>query len=938
MKDGKVPVFNERAWGIQIITEINRLVSDKSINYCVKSAGGEFGTAKSGAATLFPDVLLFGDVSERLIIQGWELKTPETDINDSRLLANAKEKARRMNTGSFVVWNGRVAILYALNPNDEWREICRWTDPEITSREALCSAPKVWKATLQSIIQKVDEFISSGSVLAATRTLDQLDSLVTAVLNAAQPQIEESLHKLYVSSGRFRAELDAWWMSVRGEHPDIKASDADAAVSVRASETAYHWAFRILFVHYMKTFEHDARKIDDFDEEAESTAFDEFCNGLSAKHDFALMLRARSDLQPIPKTAWCEFAAFNKFLSSVKIAELSQSELHGVVQQLQSRCRMKALGQYPTPKRLADLLARIVLDDAANDVVLDPCCGTGTLPRAIMDERRRLGVSEELCYRNTWASDRFGAPLQFATLALSSGNNMDEVIRLFRQDALSLKVGDEIRFTNPRTGELVRESLPRFSAIVVNPPFIRFEHWKDNYVGDTDKVRSALALAKNSKADFLVPIVLHLADLLIANGKLGVILPNAWLGTDWARTFRRELAKRFDVECVIGSINGRWFENAKIVTNLVVLRKRASSDETKQETRTGTVAFALTEKHISNWTEDYLGAVSAGIGANGFTANGFSLRRQPFDVMALVDEMGLAWTACFARLDWLAEVRAKLTPVSTLFSVARGERRGWDRMFFPETAAAASIERRFLSPVVKTAATVTSLVAKADGVAFCCGESVQELRRGKCIGALSWIERFEREVNGKGKPLPEVLARPGQRWYEMSASTKADIAVSLNPGERLFFIRMPEPTFVNQRLIRLTKKDEEVDIELCHALLCSLVGCFFLEALGFGRGEGVLDLNATSLKGKLHVLNPQLLSNDDANKIKDAFAKLAARPVKRFEEECNSKDRLAFERIVLKAYGLESLYEQILSATRTLHRLRLSSVNKSNEFWVLRNL
>ncbi len=88
MKDGRTPVFNERAWAIQVISEINRLVSNKSVNYCVKSAGGEFGAAQEGASTLFPDVLLFGNANERMIIQGWELKTPETDIADAGLLAN----------------------------------------------------------------------------------------------------------------------------------------------------------------------------------------------------------------------------------------------------------------------------------------------------------------------------------------------------------------------------------------------------------------------------------------------------------------------------------------------------------------------------------------------------------------------------------------------------------------------------------------------------------------------------------------------------------------------------------------------------------------------------------------------------------------------------------------------------------------------------------
>lgn len=930
MKDGKTPVFNERAWGIQVISEINRLVSDRSVHSYIKSAGGEFGTPQKGASTLFPDVLLFGDASERLIIQGWELKTPETDIADTRLIANAKEKARRMSTASFLVWNGRVAVLYVLGSGGEWSERCRWTDSGISSRELLAKHPEVWKATLKSIIQKIDELVSKGPMFKATGTADQLDSLVSAVLNVVLTPIEESLRKHYVENGKFRATLDAWWMSVKGEHPDLNASSSDAALSVRALETAYHWAFRILFVHYMKTFERDAWKVDDFDDATDSASFDKFCDGLSSKHDFALMLRSRPDLQHLPEAAWKEFAAFNKLLSSVRIGSFPQTELHGIVQQLQSRYRMKALGQFPTPKRLADLLARLVLNDAENDVVLDPCCGTGTLPRAIMDERRRLGVSEELCYRNTWAGDRFNAPLQFATLALSSGNNMSEIIRLFRKDALSLTVGDEISFSDPRTGALVRERMPRFSAIVVNPPFIRFEYWKDNYVGDADMVRSALALAKDAKADFLVPIVLHLAELLAPGGTLGVILTNAWLGAGWASTFRHELASRFDFEYVVGSMNGRWFENAKVVTNLIVLRRRQECKGSEQGSHpASSVTFALTKKHISEWTDDYLGNVVSGIVANGGSTDCFLARRQTPDVMSMVNKMELAWTACFAPLEWLAEIRTKLKPVSDFFSVARGERRGWDKMFFPDAEGAASIERRFLAPVVKSASSVASMIAVADGVAFCCGETIEELRRSKCVGALAWIERFEREVNGTGKPLPKVLARAGQQWYEMSATTKADMAVSMNPGERLFFMRMSEPTFVNQRLIRLTKKDESVDIELCHALLCSFVGNFFLEALGFGRGEGVLDLNATKLKDSLQMLNPRLLSNGRAKAVKKAFAKLAARPVKRFEEECCSKDRLNFEHAVLKAYGCESLYEHMLTAVTTLHRLRLASVRSS---------
>ena len=929
MKRGTTPIFNERAWGIQIISEINQIVSSGTVRYSIKRAGGEFGTAQTGASTLFPDVLLFGDVAESLIIQGWELKMPETDIADVKLISNAREKARRMQTGSFLVWNGRTAVLYVEKMPNEWDELARWNDAEIKTRDDLRRKPEVWKATLRSILMKIDEWSIKGVAAGRTKTVEQLDFLTNSALITVRDSIEGALRKEYARSRVFRTSIDSWWLSVRDEHPEVDEGDANGALSVRAIEVSYHWVFRTLFVHYMKTFEHEAHGIDSISETSAPKDFDDFCEKLSMRHDFALLLRPRHDLPEIPAPAWCAIVSFNRILSSVCISSLSQPELHAIVQQLQSRERMKALGQFPTPKRLADLLARLVVDDAENDTMLDPCCGTGTLARAIMDERHRLGVSESVSYRTTWASDRFRAPLQFATLALSSGNNMDEVIRVFQRDALLLKVGDKIEFCDPKTGSTVKEALPLFSTIVVNPPFIRFENWKKAYSDEDDTLDKVSQLPIDRRSDFLVPVVLHLAEMLKPDGILGLVLPNSWLGADWARAFRREVVKRYKILEVVGSLRGRWFPDAKIVTNLVVLRKRSSTKNAANDSMGDKpVSFALAKKGIADWSDGYIGRIATEIAASaGDIDDGdLMLRRQSIEDLALVDELGLSWTAGFASLGWLRDIRSKLVFVRELFDVARGERRGWDKMFFPSAEDAASIEDRFLAPVVKSASSVATMLAAPDGVAFCCGEAKDELTRRNCVGALKWIDRFERGLNESGRPLPEVLARPNQRWYEMSASTRADIAVSINPGERLFFMRMRAPTFVNQRLIRFSRKRSSVDLELCHALLCSFVGCFFLEAFGFGRGEGVLDLNATKLRTYLPMLNPELLSQGEKKLVKAAFRPLISRQVINFSDECTRSDRINFEHAVLRAFGCESQYGKVLAAVKTLHELRLAPV------------
>ena len=63
-------------------------------------------------------------------------------------------------------------------------------------------------------------------------------------------------------------------------------------------------------------------------------------------------------------------------------------------------------------------------------------------------------------------------------------------------------------------------------------------------------------------------------------------------------------------------------------------------------------------------------------------------------------------------------------------------------------------------------------------------------------------------------PLPSVLKKRNMHWYEMSASTLADIVISLNPDKKLCFFRFKERSFVDQRLVRFSAKSKH-DIGDC---------------------------------------------------------------------------------------------------------------------------
>lgn len=115
--------YNERSWGIDLISEINTILATKDI--LIKKAGGENGL-KVGSKTLFPDVLLFADYSSGKILQGWELKMPDTAIEDDEFIDNAKKKAIAIGVNSFFLWNVSVAKLYKINEDETLKVLKTW--------------------------------------------------------------------------------------------------------------------------------------------------------------------------------------------------------------------------------------------------------------------------------------------------------------------------------------------------------------------------------------------------------------------------------------------------------------------------------------------------------------------------------------------------------------------------------------------------------------------------------------------------------------------------------------------------------------------------------------------------------------------------------------------------------------------------------------------
>lgn len=909
--------YNERSWAIDLISDINLWLQGKEL--VIKRAGGE-RTVKLANGSLFPDVLLFGDAESGTILQGWELKMPDTDIDDAELLENAEKKARILGLNSFVVWNVTYAVLY-IKKDDQFEKLQTWSGlAHIQRRDEVVHSLNVIREYSATILSDLNQFLDEGVIKPGTIidsiTNDRLSDLILGNI----PIYAASMKHLANTNYQFEDQVTNWWLVAKNEYGD------EDRWKVLARSNLISLFNKFVFAHTLRHFNHKANLIDTITEGTNADQGLEVFKSISASADFWNIFSDNLGDDAIPDSTWNNFVDLNALLAEFNVNKIEPELIHELLDKLALKTKRKAAGQFATPMPLAQIITRLVMLDPSSNAI-DPCCGTGTIAKAIYNYKKERGVVEPL--DTTWASDKFALPLRMATLAIVDPENIGKQLRLFRHDAMELETGKEVVLHSPDDGSEVHYTLPEFDTIISNLPFVQQETLNrlnfgaaniNEFIAKTTKDPS-ITLAP--RGDLYTYLPFYLWKILSENGRLGLIISNSWLSSGFGNSFLAALRRFYDIETIITSGSGRWFKNAKVVTNIVVLRKRQNPAlDTPQKIKFVTLKKSIEDISGQNLMLDLRAKINTTESANDDL---IAIHTYDETLHGHSSAAELPLSARFTDLEWLEQARESLVPLSLHFAVNRGERRGWDKMFYPDQPH--HIEAEYLKPVLLSPRSLSDVTAHNDGMAFSCDRSIAELHDLGHTGALDWIKKFENQVNQKGEPLMRVLSRSGTNWYTMKSDNLADFVTAINPGERLFFGKFDTPSFVNQRLLTLTSLDETVNPDVTHALLNTTLSMFFVEALGFGRGEGVLDLNATKIKETMRILNPRLLSDSQASDIIRAFQPLKARPVKSIDEEMAMSDRCHFDKIVLATYGLEAIYNPIVESLRELYAIRKSVNN-----------
>lgn len=261
----------------------------------------------------------------------------------------------------------------------------------------------------------------------------------------------------------------------------------------------------------------------------------------------------------------------------------------------------KKAGEFYTPQQISSILSAIVTLDCQDPAtgkrpylgsVLDFACGSGSL---LLNVRQRMGKDG---IGMIYGQEKNVTTYNLARMNMLLHGVSDAAFSIFHGDTLT-NDWDMLSESNPAR-------IPRFDAIVANPPFSY--RWSPEGDMSNDARFKNYGLAPKSAADFA--FLLHGFHYLNADGVMAIILPHGVLfrGGVEAR-IRRKLLDDGNIDAVIGLPANLFFSTGIPVCVLVLKKCKRAEDvlfiNAAELFEKGKRQNRLLPEHISKIVETY---------------------------------------------------------------------------------------------------------------------------------------------------------------------------------------------------------------------------------------------------------------------------------------------------------------------------------------------
>jgi len=384
-----------------------------------------------------------------------------------------------------------------------------------------------------------------------------------------------------------------------------------------------------------------------------------------------------------------ELAIFVKDMETYPLEKLDADVIGHVYEALLEPEERHRLGQFYTPPPIAELICKWAIRQAS-DLVLDPATGSGTFLVKSYQTLRELKKSDNPTeslneihgenVRQLYAIDINPFPAQIAAmnLAMRNVNHPVSEMNILRKDFFNVALNQDVlvSYAIKTAGreEYRKIRIPEVDAVVANPPYTRWtELSKEMRAAVNKSIGTQLsrfrmrAGATQSEPMIYLHFIIHGAQFLNKNGRLGMIVSNSWLQADYGVRFGKYLLDNFRIVGVI-DFSPRVFAIPMIAT-LVILLEREDDPSRRNQNR---AVFVFIDKSENLAPEEILEAVERPSEYKG------SLLVNSFEQKALL-QSDVKWiNVLFGAEEILQKVKSAQGIVSAekLFTVATSNT-GW---------------------------------------------------------------------------------------------------------------------------------------------------------------------------------------------------------------------------------------------------------------------
>jgi type I restriction enzyme M protein len=569
---------SEQEFQGQVISWFNTEIAKRSLG--LDTATQEKPRKTSGKRS---DMIVWIDRLAELPFLAIELKTPTTPINDPVFFADAIEKGRFWKAKYFALWNMRDFEVYETtypphtpNPSEV---ILKSSHPlALTQVEDWLKANFKKDLNKQAIEILDAAVIHNVSGLGHQHAIDP-DIFVTR-LTEGIAQLRTIFYKdLKKASGTDRKLRKQLKQIATEQGFEGFVDDIDYAI---AGQIGYRYIGQILFYFALRRKIPALKELKIDAKDVLPAALKPYWDDVR-RYDYEALFKPEpiEALVPVAKQAQLILRRLIEQLAAYDWASFTDDVLGSIFEHLIPRRQQILLGQFYTPRPVADLLVASTID-GERPFVLDPGCGSGTF---LMSAYGYLAHAANLSHKELlsiiWGFDvsPFAAELAVINLYRQDMAEYENFPRINVSNFFTRNLKDTIEFPAPQQASGTKKvpvPIPAFDCIVGNPPYLRSQNQDDLDPQYREKLfQSAInaGFDAGAKTDLFVFFIYHATRLMKDGSRLGFVTPASWLTSDYAISLQQALLGTIRVTAVIASNAESFFPQVDVNAVLLVAEK-----------------------------------------------------------------------------------------------------------------------------------------------------------------------------------------------------------------------------------------------------------------------------------------------------------------------------------------------------------------------------